>query len=64
MIERRVAQLEADRAADAVAPVPPAAAGSAPMLVAAREAVLLNSRHAVPAREPRLDRPNGDSWIV
>ena len=65
MIERRVARLVADRAADAAAErIRPATAEPAPMLVAVRPTRLLNSRHIVPAREAPLDRQNGGPWIV
>ena len=65
MIERRVARLVADRAADpAVQPIRLTAAEPPPMLDAVRRTGLLNTRHVVPAPESPLDRPNGSSWIV
>ena len=65
MIDRQVARLEADRAADAAAePIRPATAEPAPMLVAARRTRLLNSRHIVPAPEAPRHREKGGPWIV
>lgn len=64
-LERHVARIAVDRAADAAPePVRPAAAELAPMLVAARSASLLNARHTVPAPEAPLDRRNGGPWIL
>jgi hypothetical protein len=64
-IDPQAARIGADRAADAAAaPVRPAVAEPAPMLVAALPARLLNSRHVVPAPGAPLDHVNGRWWIV